>query len=122
MKETPEISINKLAEFVNASLSRKHSILRTIKNDDIEAASQKNRYSTAKSSIRIYLADEKHDLKIFEQKRRQLLSKKTESAHQKNNQKNSLLAIKMLEQTAQVELVPYLKFKSQKGYQKNKEI
>lgn len=118
-KSTPEISVNKLAEFVNATESRKRSILKTIKSDDVEARSQKNRYATAKSAIINFMIDENHDLKIFEQKRIFLVNKKPDTTHKKNDILNSLTAIKKLEQLAQTELVPYLRFNSKNGLPKN---
>jgi hypothetical protein len=113
--QTPEISVNKLAEFVNASTARKGSILKTIKSKDVEAASKRNRYATAKSSITGFLTDEHHKMEIFEAKRTQLINKKAETTQQKNDVKNSLAAIKILEQLAHSGLKPYLKFTSKRS-------
>jgi hypothetical protein len=106
--------LNKLAEFVNATSARKRSILKTIKTNSAESKSKRQRYATAKSAINTYMIDEKHDLKIFEEKKKVLLDKKTESTQQANDVKNSLGAIKILEQLAQSGLTQYQKFISQR--------
>jgi hypothetical protein len=119
-KSTPQISLNKLAEFVNASSARKRSILKTIKSNTAESRSKRQRYATAKSAINSFMVDKKHALKIFEEKKKYLLDKKTESPQQANDIKNSLAAIKILEQLAQSDLTQYQKFYSQRPNKEQK--
>lgn len=114
-KSTPEISLNKLAEFVNASPARKKSILRTIQSTEADAASSRNRYSSAKSALVRYLVDKEHKISIFLEKRELLLGKKAESDQQRNDVKNSLEAIRVMEKFIVPDLKPYLQFKSERS-------
>lgn len=116
----PEISLKSLAEFTNASLSRKKTILKTIKSSKPEDMAKKVKYNEAKSAIKNFMADENHSTVIFEIKRNRVKNKKTYSSVQATNKENTLLAIEKLEQSAQTHFIPYLKYKSEKGLPKVK--
>jgi hypothetical protein len=116
----PEISLNKLAEFPNASDARQRSILKTIKSSKVEDLAKKIKYNEAKSAIRNFMVDENHDLKIFEIKKTQVENKPAKSNTQITNKANTILALKNLQQCSNILLGPYFKYKSEKGLPKEK--
>jgi hypothetical protein len=120
MNKTPEISVNKLAEFVSASDKRKWSILKTIKSSNVEDMAKRIRYSTAKSALRKFFLDEEHSPKIFDDKKETLLKKDVTTPLKKNDRDNSVIAIKRLEECSKNILRPYLSFKSLPGLPKEK--
>ena len=111
----PEISVNKLGEFIYATAAKKKSILKTFK---FPSTFKIARYSTPKSALVNYMIDETHDIKIFEQKRKELLVRNANTAWKQNAKQCCLQAIEDLIHCTGMHLVPYLKYTSQAGLPK----
>lgn len=111
----PEISINKLGEFLFASAAKKRSIVKTFKYPSTFKIA---RYSTPKSAFVDYMLDEQHDASIFKLKRELVLLRKADTPWKVNTIQCCLQAIEDLLQCAGMHLVPYLQYKSQAGLPK----
>jgi len=108
----PEISINKLGEFLFASAAKKRSILKTFK---FPSTFKIARYSTPKSAFVDYMLDEHHDTNIFKLKRELVLLRKADTPWKVNTIQCCLQAIEDLLQCTGLHLVPYLQYKAQAG-------
>jgi hypothetical protein len=107
-RKKPEITINKFAECLNASEKKKEGILRAIKFSD--DGFRRNRYNTPKSAILLFLTDPEHNVRIFEEKKTILNTKRIKTDWERNDRKNSLAALKSLEVCVTKIFPEYLKY------------
>lgn len=109
---TPHISVNKLGEYIFATQAKKRSILKTMK---FPSTFKLARYPEPQSAFINYMADEKHDISIFEKKKNQVASKQNTSDWVKGNKECCLQALNHLIDCAGALLVPYMKYIADRG-------
>ncbi|SFQ30807.1 hypothetical protein [Parafilimonas terrae] len=112
MVSFPHISVNKLGEYVYATPAKKRSILKTMK---YPSSFKLGRYPEPQSAFIHFMADEKHDIGIFEKKKQQVAGKKITSDWVKTNIPCCLEALDHLINCSSTLLVPYLRFNAEKG-------
>jgi len=112
MSTIPHISVNKLGEFIFATPARKRSILKTIK---FPSTFKNARYPEPKSAFVNFMLDAMHDKSVFENKKNQLIAKRTLTKWQKDKQQGCIEAIDHLIACSETILMPYLKYVAEKG-------
>lgn len=112
----PSISLNKLGEYIFVSDAKKRSILKTLKFPSTFITS---RYSSPKSAVIQFMLDEKHEIRILQLKRNTIERRKASTEWQKNNQQCCLQAMDDLIICSNTVLLPYLKFRAQRGLPKD---
>ncbi|QQL51002.1 hypothetical protein [Mucilaginibacter ginkgonis] len=113
--QLPNISLNKLGEFQNATPAKKRSILKSIK---FPSTFKNARYSSPKSAFTNFMADKHHDYSIFETKKNLIAKRVADTSWKINNKVCCMEAVDHLKTISETTVVPYLTFKSQKGLQK----
>ena len=104
----PEISLNKIDDFRGATEKQKQSILRNFKfpNENF----RRSQYNSVKSALKSYLTSDGHDLKIFEEKRKNIEVKKKNTQWQIRDVKNSLILLKDIEKYIENLFGKYFKY------------
>ena len=99
----PYITINKLAEYMTANATRRKSIIKTLKNEDAFTA---QRYSAAKNVVLRYFKSG-YDNAILDAAVNRIKAKTPITEWEKNDNKNSVLALESMKGTPFPNLTNY---------------